>query len=86
MIPGMHEMTEDTSRVVEQDVCFIVQRTYLTPGGKTHWVDSSGSYYEGSGGEKVAIELRNKLRETFGKENVRAVRRELIVTETTVED
>lgn len=77
-------MRNQDARVHEKDVYFIIQRGHWTAEDKEVWVDASGGYWHESG-ESAALAQRDTMRETFGKESVRVVRRDILIIETTVE-
>ena len=72
------------STIVEQDFYFVIQRSHITAVGKREWVDSSGKYY-GEAGGLAAMPERDRMREIFGEDAVKIVRRDVLVTETPVE-
>lgn len=70
--------------VKERSHHHMIQRTHEMAGGETVWVDTSACYY-GDEGKAGAIMKRDDLREIFGQENVRVVRRDVMVTEVETE-
>lgn len=75
--------TSQTS-VHQQDHHFIVQRAWYGTDEEKGWTDSSPAYH-GEPGEVAYQELYREWVEIFGQDEVRVVRRDVLVTETVVE-
>lgn len=66
------------------DLYFVIQRVHQPAEGDPIWVDSSSNYY-GESGEVAATTERDRMREIFGHDQVRVVRRDTVVTQTPVD-
>lgn len=71
------------ARIHTEESYFVIQRKHVMAGGETQWVDAPSNYY-GDSGEVTAVEHAERLQKTFGEENVRVARRDILVTEVVV--
>lgn len=74
---------ETTSTVHEKTFYFVIQMRDQLP-----WADASSNCYGTEGDDtalKAALAERDRMREVFGKDSVRVVRRDVLVIETPVE-
>lgn len=81
-------MPTPEAAVIETEFYFVIQRAHIDSFDAFSWVDSSSKYWgtEGDDAAKVAaLTERDRLRGIFGKDSVRVVRRDVLVTETPVE-
>lgn len=79
-----------TSTVHEKTFYFVIQRQDAPEEIRAQlpWADASSNYYGTEGDDtarQAALADRDRLREIFGKDNVRVVRRDVLVIETPVE-
>lgn len=75
--------------VVETAFYFVVQRPSLNSSDELSWTDISSKYWGTEGddtAEVAALAERDRMRKIFDGANARTVRRDVLVTEHTVED